>query len=369
MIAAVLGPDDPLTDDALTGDFRVWQRARGHRYSLDDVLTAHEARRALEEAVRAGRALHDACDLGCGLGSVLLMIAWARPELAMVGVEAQEVSFELARRNVARNGVEARVRLLHGDLRDPHTRRRAIAIASPHVDVGEVVLGGEVDVGEVDAIADVGEVRGEIDASADVRVADAGVLGGGGGAFRGFDLVTGTPPYVPPGQSTPSPDSQKAHARVELRGGIEDYLAAASELVAPDGVVVICGDARFPERAFRGAERVGLHVRRQRDARPRAGRAPLFSVWTFTREPGPFERALDFVARDDEGQRTEAYFALRTAFGLPPTHDPRAATERGATMEPAPHEAHDAFGGRERDEAASGRTGDHASTGRAEDEA
>ena len=363
MIAAVLGPDDPLTDDALTGDFRVWQRARGHRYSLDDVLTAHEARRALEEAVRAGRALRDACDLGCGLGSVLLMIAWARPELAMVGVEAQEVSFELARRNVARNGVEARVRLVHGDLRDPDTRRRAIAIASRHVVVGEVVLRGEVD-----AIADVGDVGNEVDVIADVRVSDgARVLGvGRGGAFRGFDLVTGTPPYVPPGQSTPSPDSQKAHARVELRGGIEDYLAAASELVAPDGVVVICGDARFPERAFRGAERAGLHVRRQRDARPRVGRAPLFSVWTFTREPGPFEHALDFVARDDEGQRTEAYFALRTAFGLPPTHDPRAATE------PAPHDAHDAheaFARRERDEAPSGRTEDHASTGRAEDEA
>jgi len=357
----VLGPDDPLTDDALTGDFRVWQRARGHRYSLDDVLTAHEALRALEEgAVREGRALHDTCDLGCGLGSVLLMIAWARPELASVGVEAQDVSFELARRNVARNGVEARVRLVRGDLRDPSTRRRAIELASRHV--GEVV-------GEVEAIADARDVV-EVDAIEDAGVARG--IGVGRGVFRGFDLVTGTPPYVPPGQSTPSPDSQKAHARVELRGGIEDYLAAASELVAPDGVVVICGDARFPERAFRGAERAGLHVRRQRDARPRAGRAPLFSVWTFTPEPGPFERALDFVARDDEGHRTAAYFALRTAFGLPPSHDPRAATERHATTASAPSEApdaHDAFLGPERDEAPSGRTEDHASSGRAEDEA
>lgn len=312
----MLGPDDPLTDDALTRDFRVWQRARGHRYSLDDVLTAHEALRWLEEsALRGGRALHDACDLGCGLGSVLLMIAWARPELAMVGVEAQDVSFELARRNVARNDVETRVRLVHGDLREPATRRRALALA-------------------------------------DERARPGGV-----DDFR-FDLVTGTPPYVPPGRSTPSPDSQKAHARVELRGGIEDYLAAASELVAPEGVVVICGDARFPERAFRGAERVGLHVRRQRDARPRAGRAPLFSVWTFTREPGPFEHALDFVARDDEGHRTEAYFALRTAFGLPPSHDPRSADAAG-----------EASAGCDAVEASSGRTEDDVSIGRDEDEA
>lgn len=276
MIATVLGPDDPLTDDALTGDFRVWQRVRGHRYSLDDVLTAHEALRAC-----AGRELVGACDLGCGLGSVLLMIAWARPELTMVGVEAQDVSFELASRNVARNGVEARVQLVRGDLRDPATRARAMAATVTH-----------------------------------------GVGDGDARRFEGFDLVTGTPPYMPPGQSTPSPDSQKAHARVELRGGIEDYLAAAGELVSPRGVVVVCGDARFPERAFRGAERAGLHVRRQLDARPRAGRAALFSVWTFCRQAGPLERALDFVARDDEGHRTEAYFALRTSFGLPPTYEP-----------------------------------------------
>lgn len=324
MIAAVLGPDDPLTDDALTGDFRVWQRARGHRYSLDDVLTAHEALRACE-----GRELRDACDLGCGLGSVLLMIAWARPELAMVGVEAQDVSFELARRNLARNGVDARVRLVHGDLRDPEARRRARAFAAGP-----------------DAVE-----------ASDTHA-----------AVRGFDLVTGTPPYVPPGRSTPSPDSQKAHARVELRGGIEDYLAAASELVAPDGVVVICGDARFPERALRGAERVGLHVRRQRDARPRAGRAPLFSVWTFTREPGPFEHALDFVARDDEGHRTEAYFALRTAFGLPPSHDPRAADATELPTSERRDEAEASRRGTE-EHASRGRIDDEASVGRAEDEA
>lgn len=345
MIAAVLGPDDPLTDDALTGDFRVWQRVRGHRYSLDDVLTAHEALRACE-----GRELRDACDLGCGLGSVLLMIAWARPELAMVGVEAQDVSFELARRNVARNGAEPRVQLVHGDLRDPETHGRARALASRRVeagDVGNVGVGGAPGVGDALGVGD----------------------GGDAGVFRGFDLVTGTPPYVPPGQSTPSPDSQKAHARVELRGGIEDYLAAAAALVAPDGVVTICGDARFPERAFRGAARVGLHVRRQRDARPRAGRAPLFSVWTFTREPGPFEHALDFVARDDEGHRTPAYFALRTAFGLPPSHDPRAATARSATGASASSGADDTHDARERDEAPSDRTEDHASAGRAEDEA
>ena len=39
--------------------------------------------------------------------------------------------------------------------------------------------------------------------------------------------MTGTPPYKKLGTATPSPDPQRAHARIELRGGIEDYLATA----------------------------------------------------------------------------------------------------------------------------------------------
>ncbi|HEX7603834.1 MAG TPA: hypothetical protein VF316_19585, partial [Polyangiaceae bacterium] len=62
----------PLTDDALTRDFRVWQRAKGHRFSADDLATAYLAWRVAPEARRV-------VDLGCGLGSVLLHLAWAMP--------------------------------------------------------------------------------------------------------------------------------------------------------------------------------------------------------------------------------------------------------------------------------------------------
>ena len=253
-----IDPSDALTDDALTGSFRVYQRANGHRYSLDDVLTAHEALRARPCALRIA-------DIGCGLASVLLSVAWARPEATLVGVEAQAISFALARANVARNGVTDRVRLVHGDLRD-------------------------------DAVLD--------------------TLGGP------FTLVTGTPPYAPPGTSTPAPDEQKRYARIELRGGVEAYLASMKRLLAEDGAAVICFDARALDRTLSAAQALELRAVRSLDAVPRRGQRPLFSVLTFehaahaSAHEHDHERAEPFVAREADGKRSEAYLALRESFGL-----------------------------------------------------
>jgi tRNA1(Val) A37 N6-methylase TrmN6 len=251
---------EPSTDDALTGRFRVFQLRGGHRYSVDDVLTAREALRAAPEAARV-------LDLGCGIGSVLLMEAHHLDEARFVGIEAQAVSFELAERNVARNELGGRVSVIHGDLREAAIRERARVAGGP------------------------------------------------------FELISGTPPYMPPGTSTPSPHPQRAHARVELRGGVEDYLEAASELLAPGGRVVVCCDARRPERAIGGGAAAGLRALRRQDAVPRAGRPPLFSVFTFGHAEEHDGVELDpvdpFVARTAAGERTEAYFALRAFFGLP----------------------------------------------------
>ena len=246
-----------LTDDALTGSFRIWQRRRGHRYSLDDVLTAWEAARARPDA-------HRVLDLGCGIGSVLLMVAWKLDRAQLVGVEAQEISLSLAHRNVTRNGIADRVTLHAGDLR---------------------------------------EVAPRLDGS--------------------FGLITGTPPYMPPGTSTPSPDAQRTYARIEMRGGVEAYLAAGAPRLAPGGRMVVCCDARTPERALGGARAAGLAPVRKRDAIPRAGgKGPLFTVWTFApaAEEPSFEEAPPFVARTEDGVRTDAYFTVRAFFGLPRTH-------------------------------------------------
>ncbi len=253
-VSPALAPDE-LTRDAITADFRLLQRRRGHRFSIDDLATAWEAARALPEAASL-------LDLGCGVGSVLLMVAWRLPAARVFGIEAQEVSFALARRNVDDNGLSARTTLLHGDLRE-------VTAAWPH------------------------------------------------GAC---ELVTGTPPYLPQGTALASPDPQRAAARLELRGGVEDYLAAASRALAPGGRVVVCADGRAPERVLRGATAAGLAARRRLDVIPRAGApGPLFSVWTCApagTAPQPFESAA-IVMRDAAGARTEAGASMRRFFGLP----------------------------------------------------
>lgn len=243
---------DELTSDAITASFRLTQRRRGHRFSVDDLVTAWEAARV---------ALPDTesfLDLGCGVGSVLLMVAWRLPAARGFGIEAQDVSIELARRNVHENSLGERVRLFHGDLRE-------VTRDWPHGPCA---------------------------------------------------LVTGTPPYLPLGTASASPDPQRAAAHIELRGGVEDYLAAAARVLTSEGVVVLCSDGRAPERVVRGAAAAGLVPVRCLDVIPKAGRSPLFSVWTCARVPrGELEHA-EVVMRDERGERTEASKAIRRAFGL-----------------------------------------------------
>ena len=96
---------------ALCGDFRLIQKVRGHRYSVDDMLVAHLACRRCEAPSRV-------LDLGCGLGSVLLLVAWAHPRATLVGLEALAEHVAFARRNLALNGCQDRAEVLAGDLRD-----------------------------------------------------------------------------------------------------------------------------------------------------------------------------------------------------------------------------------------------------------
>jgi tRNA1(Val) A37 N6-methylase TrmN6 len=243
----------PLTDDRLTRDYRVFQRAKGHRFSSDDVATAYVAWHAASASRRV-------IDLGCGLGSVLLHLAWRLPEATLVGVEAQAMSFELLRRNVARNHLDDRITIHHGDLRD------ATILAS----------------------------------------ASAG---------EGFDLVTGTPPYFPPDTAVDAMDEQRAYARIEYRGGVEDYLAAGGKLLAPAGVMVLCGDARAGARVERGAAAAALAIGARRDVIPHAGRPALFSIWTLSRRVGPLAIST-LTIRDAEGKRTDEALALSAFSGF-----------------------------------------------------
>ncbi|HJQ83408.1 MAG TPA: methyltransferase domain-containing protein, partial [Candidatus Binatia bacterium] len=200
-------------------------------------------------------------DLGCGIGAVLLLLAWRFPAARGHGIEAQAVSVELARRSLAWNGAGARCAVRLGDLRDP-------------------------------------------------TVLPAGAV---------FDLVTGTPPYLRPGSATPSARLQRGPCHVAYRGGIEDYCVAAARCLAPRGRFVVCEAAAHAERVHAAATAAGLGVEGRLDVVPRAGKAALFSVhvlaWTGAERTavGP-----PLVVRDRAGRRTAAFVTVRREMGMPP---------------------------------------------------
>lgn len=205
-------------------------------------------------------------ELGSGIGSVLLMLCYKLPHATFLAIEAQRNSFRLLRENIAQNALGLRVEARHADL------RHAVVPALGH-----------------------------------------------------FDLVTGTPPYVSPRDATPSSDAQRAYARQEWRGGVEHYIEAGSRVLAPEGRLVVCGDARSPVRVGQAVLRTGLVILTQFDVSPREGRPALFSTYCLgwpraASEGGP--KLHTFTARDSSGQRTEAYHALREYFGMRrPSHE------------------------------------------------
>ena len=247
--------DDPeLSLDRLTADVSVFQRRKGHRFSSDDVVTAWVAMQVCPAPARV-------LDLGCGLGSVLLHVAWSAPNAELVGVEVQDESFALVEKNIAHNHLEHRVTVAHGDFREPR-----IAAA----------LGDR------------------------------------------FDLITGTPPYFPAGTATEAMDEQRARARIEHRGGIESYVTAAAAMLAPDGWFVVCGDADARGRLEQVAASAGFVVCGQYVVIPRAGRPPLFSVWALRRHDAWTDAGgREMTLRDSDGERTADAKMLRAFSGFP----------------------------------------------------
>ncbi|TNE85398.1 MAG: methyltransferase domain-containing protein [Deltaproteobacteria bacterium] len=235
------------TLDRIAGNWHIYQLKHGHRFSTDDQVCAWHAAREFPQARRL-------LDLGCGLGSVgLSLLHRLGPDATLVGIEAQDVSFELATRTVAHNGLEDRVRILHGDIRD------------------------------------------------------ASLLD------ERFELITGSPPYIPLGKGVVSPHPQRAACRMELRGSIFDYAESARRWLAPGGgfcVVMAAGDPRTEE----GPIAAGFEILSRVDYAFREGRPPtIATLFCRPKEEGPFPPRRDetVIVRAADGEFSEEYAEIR----------------------------------------------------------
>ncbi len=244
--------DGELERVQLTRRYHLWQRRRGHRSATDDVLCAWAGLQACPGARRV-------LDLGCGQGSVTLMLAGALPQARLVGVEAQEVSFALLQRNLAENEVGDRARGVLGDLRDPQ------------------LLAGEA----------------------------------------GFDLVTGSPPFMPLGSGPLPADAQRAAGRFEIRGGVEGYAQAAARWLGPDGVASLLMDGAQDERCRRAIAEAGLRLRRVIRFAPKQGAAPRYVAYQAGRAASAQVEVVELAVRRADGAWTDEMAAIRAALDLP----------------------------------------------------
>jgi tRNA1Val (adenine37-N6)-methyltransferase len=258
-----------ITLDALTGpnglDREPWQDDAGGAAGWLIAQRKGGHRHSIDDVLTAWYALQvsppatEHLDLGTGIGTVGLLTLWGMGESAhLTCVEAQEISYRLLQTNLDANGIRHRVDCSHGDLRD-------------------LSLG------------------------------------------RHFPLVTGSPPYFPANAGVVPQDSQKAHARFELRGDVSDYARAAVKHLAPGGWFVLCFPSPQKQRALDGIAAAGLGTVRMRDVVPRETLAPLFTLFACQHagEAGKTtEVEAPLTVREQSGRLTAEMAAVRRCFGF-----------------------------------------------------
>lgn len=120
-------------------------------------------------------------DLGTGTGAIPLLLAWKSPVEKIVGVEVDKETAGLAERNVTRNGLASRVALIEKDWRG------------------------------LDGVYPEGA----------------------------FSVVVCNPPYTKKGAGRKSPMRQRALARSEVMGTLEELLSVSSHLAGPKGRIFL----------------------------------------------------------------------------------------------------------------------------------
>ena len=198
-------------------------------------------------------------DLGTGIGTVGLAVLWGLGQGAdLTCVEAQEISYRLLTENIQGNGLDRCVRAIHGDIRD--------------LDLGER-----------------------------------------------FPLITGSPPYFPIGTGSLPEDSQKAHARFELRGDVGDYARAAKRHITEDGLFVFCFPFQQKSRCIKLVTDVGFRLITIRDVVPMKSKPALFSLYcaslSFT---GAVTEEEPLIVAFENGKYTPEMMAIQATRGFGP---------------------------------------------------
>ena len=155
-------------DELQRGGYRILQNTEQFCFGMDAVLLSGFA------AVRPGSLV---IDLGAGTGIVPILLAAKTRASEIIGLEIQEETADMARRSVALNGLEERIGIVTGDIKE------------------------------------------------------ASKLFGG----ASFDVATCNPPYMEDRHGLKNPQESKAIARHEILCCLEDVIRETAALLKPGG--------------------------------------------------------------------------------------------------------------------------------------
>jgi tRNA1(Val) A37 N6-methylase TrmN6 len=245
------------TDDAvLGGRLRLLQQRRGHRVGHDAILLA--------AATHAHSGDH-AVDLGAGIGAAGLALAARIPDVSVTLIEVDPELTALAEENIARNGLDQRVRTVTLDVTAPSDQFAAAGL-------------------------------------------------GPGCA----DRVLMNPPFNSAERQNVSPDPQRRAAHASSQGGLPDWVGAAHWLLHSAGMLTLIWRAdglaevlAVLERRFGGIVVLPVHGR--------AGQAAIRVLVRASKgSRAPFALLPGLALNDEEGRPTaEAEAVLRGGESLP----------------------------------------------------
>ncbi|MCD8218384.1 MAG: tRNA1(Val) (adenine(37)-N6)-methyltransferase [Clostridiales bacterium] len=194
-------------DDLQRNGYKIIQNPQKFCFGMDAVLLSGFAN------IRSGA---NCLDLGCGNGIIPILLEAKTEGRHFTGLEIQPYSADLARRSVALNHLEEKIRIVEGDIRD-----------------ASKIFGAS-----------------------------------------SFDVVTSNPPYLSAGRGIINREEAKYIARHEILCSLEDVVREASKLLVPGGRFFMV------HRPFRLAEIFTLMVqyriepKRMRLVHPYADREP-----------------------------------------------------------------------------------------------
>jgi tRNA1Val (adenine37-N6)-methyltransferase len=157
---------DTLFDPPLS----LFQPKTGYRFSLDPIILAAHVHPAPGDRIM---------DIGCGCGILSLILAGRNPDVRITGIEIQKTLARAAQKNVAKNRMSDRIRILHQDI---CTLERAPAGAIP----------GTKPKSNLGALFKINDVPAQV------------------------DLIVSNPPYKKKSTGRLNPDRERALARHEI---------------------------------------------------------------------------------------------------------------------------------------------------------